>query len=292
MAGRKRNELTGTGIVTEFARRLRTLRDESGLTLRQLAIKSGYSHSVLSLAESGRVVSSWEVIAAFVRSCGQDPAQWRQIWEIAHVAAVADAQPAPREPASAGALADIPADAGQGGPARPVRRRVAAVVAAAGLAALLVATGIFLSAATSHNHDQPVALTPSRQIMPAKDGTDPYADGCKADEKELDWQPVMRANHATFGTIKLMYSAACQAAWGYLDGPNTSAWTTHIIAHRIPGSVTAPSQFSGNAAYGSWGNVLSTRAGCVSIEAYVVDGTGRGASAMTACIQPSLPTSP
>jgi len=61
MAGRKRSPLMGSGSQAELARQLRDLRDGSGLTLRQLAAKSGYSSGVLSQAESGRSVASWEL---------------------------------------------------------------------------------------------------------------------------------------------------------------------------------------------------------------------------------------
>src|SRR5438067_972612 len=83
MAGRERIPLTGTGVRTEFARQLRDARDASGLTLRQLAAVSGYSPAALSQAESGRRFPTWDLTAAFVKSCGQEPAEWRQLWSLA-----------------------------------------------------------------------------------------------------------------------------------------------------------------------------------------------------------------
>jgi transcriptional regulator with XRE-family HTH domain len=83
LAGRKRKELSGTGAPAELARRLRAQRDEQDMTLRQLAAKSGYSQASLSGAESGKRVPTWELTAAFVQSCGCDPAAWRQLWETA-----------------------------------------------------------------------------------------------------------------------------------------------------------------------------------------------------------------
>lgn len=88
MAGRKRNEVVGAGGLAALAGRLRRLRDDQGLTLRELAIKSGYSHASLSTAESGRRRPSWELLQAFVQSCGEDPARWRQLWELAGESAV------------------------------------------------------------------------------------------------------------------------------------------------------------------------------------------------------------
>jgi transcriptional regulator with XRE-family HTH domain len=75
--------LVGTGLQVEFAQRLRDLRDASGLTLRQVATKSGYSQGALSQAESGRSVPSWEITTAFVQTCGANPDAWRQLWEVA-----------------------------------------------------------------------------------------------------------------------------------------------------------------------------------------------------------------
>jgi hypothetical protein len=64
------------------------------------------------------------------------------------------------------------------------------------------------------------------------------------------------------------------------------AWTIYINAFRIPGPGAARWHFSGDMPYGSWGNVLSTRPGCVYAEAYVADKTGEGPHARTACIKP------
>src|SRR5579859_7871499 len=83
MAGRKRSALVATGARGELAQALRQLRDERGMTLRQVAARSGYSAAALSMAESGRRLPSWEALTAFVESCGADPAQWRPLWQSA-----------------------------------------------------------------------------------------------------------------------------------------------------------------------------------------------------------------
>src|SRR5579859_5126109 len=80
MAGRKRSVLVATGAHGELAEALRRLRDQRGMTLRQVAARSGYSLATLSMAESGRRFPSWEVLAAFVQSCGADPGEWRPLW--------------------------------------------------------------------------------------------------------------------------------------------------------------------------------------------------------------------
>ncbi|MGW1564678.1 DUF2690 domain-containing protein [Streptomyces sp. NPDC002144] len=152
-----------------------------------------------------------------------------------------------------------------------------------------VLTWLSLSMPWAGDHTSPAA---SARSIAAHDDTDPYADGCKADEKQLDWQPVYRKSGVTFGTIILMYSPACRAAWGYLNAPNSTAWTIHIDTHRIPGRRAIRWQFSGDVALGSWGNVLSTLHGCVYAEAYVVQGGVEGPHARTACIQPTASNLP
>lgn len=277
MTGRRRSPLTGSGVQVELAGRLRNLRDASGLTLRQLSEKSGYSHGALSQAESGRTVPSWELVTAFVQTCGEDPAQWRQLWEVVRTKATSPAPPSPpaqQEP--------VPQD-----PPRPPRRRSVRVAPVLAAALALLGALAWLALGRPGSGSGHTAAAPSARSLAARDDTDPYADGCKADEKQLDWQPVRRKGGAAFGTIILMYSPACQAEWGYLNAPNSTAWTIHIVTHRVPGRQILRWQFSGRAASGSWGNVLSTQRGCVYAEAYVADKAGEGPHARTACIQPT-----
>jgi len=310
MAGRKRTEITGNGPRADLARRLRRLRDESRLTLRALAAKSGYAAGSLSAAESGRRVPTWDLIEAFVQGCGGNPAQWRQLWEVA------DATPDPpaeiEQPNAASvpngtdpvaetdheASADTqtsdiePAGSPPARPSDPVppqtrfhyRRTLIVTAALAALVAAGVVLGLKLS--SSPRHIAPAAATA------AKDDTDPYDDHCKGDDKQLDWQPVTYADGSAYGTLILMFSPSCDAAWGYLSGPNSTQWTQHILTHRDPGEKTLSFDYSGNAPSGSWGNVLSTRDGCVYVEAYITDRHGNGPHAKTACLQPKLPSAP
>jgi hypothetical protein len=119
--------------------------------------------------------------------------------------------------------------------------------------------------------------------MAARDNTDPYADRCSADQKVVDREPVYWPSGELFGNLDLYYSPSCQAAWGYLDAPNSSAWTIHIIPERPSDHVSIPYRFSGNVGNGSWSNVLSTRQGCVYTEAFVSSKAGTGPRAMTTC---------
>ncbi|GHJ36943.1 helix-turn-helix transcriptional regulator [Streptomyces sp. TS71-3] len=365
MAGRKRAPVAGDGPRAHLARRLRELRDGSGMTLRRLAERTGYSPSALSAAESGRTAPSWVVTEAFVQACGGDPAHWRQLWELAdgqesaaESAAESDAPdsatpetgtaetgtaetgtpetgtPAAATPGAAAegteaasaaagagvgsaststsaASASAPEAGAEGAPragaagprSAPGRRKagwlVAAVLAVclAAAAAVLVPgigtdhgarSGAASGAATGAPAESPGGTAAA--AAPARDGTDPYDDGCRADAKQLDWEPVEWPDGSTYGTVILMYSRACRAAWGYLQGRVSHAWTAHIVARRDPDGGRAPSEYTGDQKLpGSWGNVLSTVHGCVSVEAFVTKAGKTGQHARTSCFQPAAP---
>jgi transcriptional regulator with XRE-family HTH domain len=71
------------GPLAELALALRALRQEVGLTYRELAAIANYSHGVLSAAAGGSRLPSWAVVQAFVTACGVDDAEWRVRWERA-----------------------------------------------------------------------------------------------------------------------------------------------------------------------------------------------------------------
>lgn len=281
VAGRKQSPLKGETQVIQLASRLRELRASSGLTLRQLAAKTGYSTSTLSNAEAGRRAPTWEVLQAYVQGCGANPVPWLTAWREVH-----DASPqVTEEDAPPSADERVPSSADQE-PAPARRHTPRHLRAAVGLVvvAAVAAVGALTLYATLHTAEPTRADSP--RVADAKDDTDPYQDGCKADHSQIDWQPVKRADGRSFGTLILMYSPACRAAWGYLNAPNSHRWTTYIVARRLTDGASAPSFFSGDAALGSWGNVLSTRPGCVLVEAWVHDESGDGPHARTACFSP------
>lgn len=133
------------------------------------------------------------------------------------------------------------------------------------------------------------AANPAPTVSAARDNTDPYADRCTTDRKAIDWEPVYWPSRKLFGSLVLYYSPACQAAWGYLYAPNSSKWTIHIIPDRPSDHLSIPWQFSGNTESGSWSNVLSTRRGCVYVEAFVSTRTGTGPRAISPCFTGSTP---
>ena len=79
--GRPERTINATGPVADFAQQLRLLRQETGLTLRQLAARTGLSAATLSVAASGRELPTWKVTRTYVQACGADPDDWRMRWE-------------------------------------------------------------------------------------------------------------------------------------------------------------------------------------------------------------------
>lgn len=79
---------------------LTRIRELSGLSLRELARKSGLSSSSLSRYLTGRLVPPWDAVVALCRVVGRDPRPLRTLWTEASQAGPA---PAPRRN-------DLPAD--------------------------------------------------------------------------------------------------------------------------------------------------------------------------------------
>jgi helix-turn-helix protein len=178
--GRRQQPLTGEGPLVEFAAALRQLRAESGLTLRQLGKRSGYSPSTLSNAEGTQRCPSWLVVEAFVQSCGGNPADWRPRWEaLTRVTArVLDSAAAPAgapgnqrqaggeagaapEPASPQLPAAGPEPASHPGRRRPPHR-VRTAVAAAALAAAATYAAVLALARPATPHALTSPHIPSR----------------------------------------------------------------------------------------------------------------------------------
>ena len=62
---------------------LRGLRAATGLTVRDLADRTGYSVGAISEATSGGRLPSLELTTAFVQCCGADSGEWEQRWRLA-----------------------------------------------------------------------------------------------------------------------------------------------------------------------------------------------------------------
>ncbi|MET8829378.1 hypothetical protein ABZX40_25985 [Streptomyces sp. NPDC004610] len=84
------------GPLSAFAARLRALREQAGRpTYRDLARDAHYSIATLSSAAAGRQLPSLAVTLAYVRACGGDEREWRELWRR-----TADARAAPATPAT------------------------------------------------------------------------------------------------------------------------------------------------------------------------------------------------
>jgi len=71
------------GPVAEFAASLRELRDQSGLTIEEVAKRAHYSRGAISGAQSGKQLPTWQITEAFVSACRGDPAEWKPRWKAA-----------------------------------------------------------------------------------------------------------------------------------------------------------------------------------------------------------------
>ncbi|WP_338118136.1 helix-turn-helix domain-containing protein, partial [Streptomyces coryli] len=69
--------------MQRFAYELRKLRDEAGLTYRQLAARCEFSVTTLSQAAAGEKLPSLPVVLAYARACGADAAEWERRWREA-----------------------------------------------------------------------------------------------------------------------------------------------------------------------------------------------------------------
>ena len=70
------------GPVPAFAAELRRAREKAGNpTYLRMARATGRSRTALSEAAGGDHLPSWETVEAYVKACGQDPADWIERWQ-------------------------------------------------------------------------------------------------------------------------------------------------------------------------------------------------------------------
>jgi hypothetical protein len=82
---RPEKPITTVGPVAELARALREVRARAGgPPYWQLAEKTHRSRSVLAAAASGANCPTWEVTAAFITACEEDPEAFESLWAEAH----------------------------------------------------------------------------------------------------------------------------------------------------------------------------------------------------------------
>ena len=88
--GRRKTPSIGNGPAAQLAITLSKARESSGLTIRELAERIGYSPSTLASAEGGRLAPSRTVTEAFLSGCGASAAEWRSLWAAAKAGQAVD----------------------------------------------------------------------------------------------------------------------------------------------------------------------------------------------------------
>ncbi|AEW92471.1 MULTISPECIES: protein kinase domain-containing protein [Streptomycetaceae] len=220
---------------------------------------------------------------------------------VAACAQAAGAEPWP-PPALAARLAEHDAELTTLLARQPERRRMRPTRPALrfSLVPLVLATGIVVAVmlvgsrggTTGHDTGTPPATSRSAAPVPkpARDGQDPYTGAhCGPDQQEADRRAMTWPDGSPYGYLVLFHSPGCAASWGYVYGPNSHKWSVHITAHRQGDGATAPSAFSGDLRPNSWGNVLSTRTGCVWIEGWVSEEKAQSRHTVTDCVQDGGP---
>jgi hypothetical protein len=300
------------GPVAEFAAGLRRLRADGGNpSYRVMARRSNYSVTTLSDAAGGRQLPTLAVTLAFVKACGGDPAEWASKW---HGAASGRPEPAIgttiSRPDAPPLVAQLMPPTGTARPASPSsqsaagRRRfgawalvvafaVGAVVGGAGAAIGLNAmeNGVVASPGPD-GRPLPALPSPWRAVeyrTPDKttpaDAMDPIRAGCGtvAELLFLDAVPVALPDGSKFGELVMRHSPRCQMSWGRVAGPVDPHRQVFITAFRPTDHVATISSYEGEST-SAYGWMLSTKPGCVYIEAYVSTPDGNGPVARTRCL--------
>lgn len=273
------------GATIALGAALRQARIARGVSLRALARQVGLSgHGTLLDYEHGRRIPPKDLLAACERVLAVPDGDLQRL---------RDAALAARGDREAGMLMATvyPAHPGQqdGGEGLPRRRSPRQDLIVTG--GVLLASAIALMVTIGLRHPAPVrpasATPPTEPTVAGRpaDGADPYVMGCGADQKELERRLISWPDGSPYGQVVLFHSHACNASWGYVYGPNSTNWTVHIRPRRLTDDVTAPFAFSDATRPNSWSNLLSTRTGCVLVQAWITQGGRNSAVAETSCVQ-------
>ncbi len=215
------------------------------MTLRDLAERSGYSISTLSMAEGGRRRPSWEVTETFAQACGEtDLGRWRTWWDAA---VEYHDEPAER--------ADVagPAEDQVVGATRRLRFRRTVPLWGAAVACVvssLLTAGVFLtvvrpgsSGAPSAAKDGALPSSPGTPLFPTGedptptkscDGAapgygcerkDPEATGCLEDGR-TSASATFSYRGTAVGKLENWYSKSCGTNWAQLRMPD--GWEARI----------------------------------------------------------------
>jgi transcriptional regulator with XRE-family HTH domain len=266
------------GPIAKFAVDLRQLRAESGITYRDLADRAHFSKATLSAAAAGHRLPTWEVTQAYVEACGGDVEVWRERWEAVRVEL---GWPAGNTDES---LPDIESPPSISASSR--RGRAIVVTVAAVVVGIFITTLVWtrIDASTPKTKALSPSATPryASTLQPVADNNDPKKTGCAADVNvaDLDKVDIETATDNLLGIAELRYSPKCHAAWGRFEPSGRMMYfkkaIVTIIAFRpSTGTSGTPysTQFDGQDAYG---NILTTRKGCVDITIIISAPTGSG----------------
>jgi hypothetical protein len=281
-----------SGPVQQFATDLRRLRADCGSPpYREMARVSHFSKATLSAAAAGYRLPTWDVTSAYVRACGGDPEEWRLRWQDARTEL---GLPADRLPTVRVAPKETEE---QPRPGRPRRFRLW-FIAPIAVAVVVLIMAILWADGPAETAGRPPGKSVASQgappvryqggSQPVADNNDPKKTGCAFDPAvtTLDAVEIDTSAENYLGIAELRYSPLCQVAWGRFTPSSRMAYlrnaTITIVASR-PASHTRGTlfgvAFDGQAAFG---NILSTRPGCIEITVTVRAPTGGGA-ATTKC---------
>ncbi|MFF9763460.1 peptidoglycan-binding protein [Streptomyces caelestis] len=148
---------------------LRRLKDHSGLSMRQLAAKTGYSTSSWERYLGGRSLPPREAVEAIASVTGDDPTRLLALWEVA---AAAWTGRRTSTTAAAGDGAEAVPETTSAGWEPPVRRRPLRGVLAAGVVAFLLVTAsaVVLVVRLAEDDDGRVQRPPVSSAAPAGAG--------------------------------------------------------------------------------------------------------------------------
>lgn len=187
--------------VRNLVARSRRLKDHSGLSLRQLAAKTGYSTSSWERYLGGRSLPPRGAVEALASVTGEDPTRLLALWEVA-AEAWTSGRPAPTasDPDSAAeptgtVHADLAAPADLTEPAAepsagPTRGRALPIVLATGvvLLGLAVSVAVVLAGRTGEDGDRAAAPpTSSAAAAVVSSPADPPSYTCRIQRVDGHW---------------------------------------------------------------------------------------------------------
>jgi Protein of unknown function (DUF2690) len=118
------------------------------------------------------------------------------------------------------------------------------------------------------------------------DGDDPRARDCYFDATVLQsvtfYLPRTRTQ---FGTLRLRHSKRCGTDWASAYYSNPHLYTVTLVAHRPADGAQVQSSWSNYTPPGSYGDMLSTRLGCVWVEVTVTTPAGTSQPVRTSCMR-------